>query len=77
MVEKAKELSTNRLQFFWDIRDAADWLGNVDLMHTDGAIQYTPDPAHALRKLCYLNAKKMLWRRVSQTTHVKKCNHRI
>jgi len=64
MAERAKELSTDRLQFFTDIRSAADWLGDIDVMHSNGAIQYTPKPEEALSKLCALRAKKMLWYRV-------------
>ena len=49
--------------------EAADWLGTIDLMHSDGALHYAPDPMQALRKLCALAAKEMLWKRtfLSQT----------
>ena len=43
MVERASELSTERLQFFTSISEAADWLGPIDLMHSNGALQYTPE----------------------------------
>lgn len=64
MVERARELSTDRLQFFTDIRDAADWLGPINLMHSDGALQYTHEPEQTLRDLCALGAEKMLWHRL-------------
>jgi len=64
MVAKAKDLSTGQLQFFTRISDAIDWLGGVDLMHSDGAIQYTPSPEIVLKELCGVKAKQMLWRRV-------------
>jgi hypothetical protein len=38
MVHRARELSTDRLMFFSDIGMAADWLGNVELMHSNAAI---------------------------------------
>ena len=64
MVERAKELATDQLQFFMSISDAADWLGSVEVMHSNGALQYTPEPERTLRQLCALNAGKMLWQRV-------------
>jgi hypothetical protein len=64
MVERASELSTDRLRFFTSISDAADWLGPIDLMHSNGALQYTPEPELTLRQLCGLRAKMMLWHRV-------------
>jgi putative methyltransferase (TIGR04325 family) len=70
MVERAKELATDRLQFFTEISDAADWLGPIDVMHSDGALQYTPDPEQTLRQLCDLRATKMLWRRVCLSPHL-------
>jgi hypothetical protein len=64
MVERANQLSTDRLRFFTKISDAAAWLGNIDVMHSNGALQYTPEPEHVLKELCDLQAKKMLWHRV-------------
>lgn len=71
MIERTKELATDRLRFFTSIPEAADWLGDVDLMYSDGALQYTPSPEQSLRDLCGINAKQMLWRRLlfSQSTH--------
>lgn len=64
MVEKVSALSTDRLRFFTSISVAAEWLGSIDLMHSNGALQYTSEPELALRKLCGLGAKTMLWYRV-------------
>src|SRR6476646_3017321 len=64
MVERASELSTDRLRFFASISEAADWLGPIDLMHSNGALQYTPEPELKLRQLCGLGSKTMLWHRV-------------
>lgn len=64
MVARAKELSTDRLQFFTDISEAAEWLGPIDVMHSNGALQYTPDPSEVLHQLCGLRARKMLWYRL-------------
>lgn len=64
MVRRAKELETDRLRFFSDTRSAAEWLGPIDLMHSNGALQYTPDPLGALTSLCALRAQTMIWKRV-------------
>jgi hypothetical protein len=69
MVERAKELATDHLRFFTSISDAAGWLGHIDLMHSNGALQYTPQPEETLSQLCALNAKKMLWQRVVLSTN--------
>jgi hypothetical protein len=39
MVKRAAELATDKLQFFTSIDAAADWLGPVDVMHSNGALQ--------------------------------------
>lgn len=63
MVARASELSTDRLRFFTDISDAAAWLGSVEIMHSNGALQYTPDPLDTLSELCALRAQTMVWER--------------
>lgn len=65
MVERARELETERLRFFVDVGDAAEWLGSIDVMHSNGALQYVRDPEETLKRLCGLNAKTMLWYRVT------------
>jgi putative methyltransferase (TIGR04325 family) len=64
MVERAKTLETYHLRFFTDIDDAASWLGNVDVMHSNGAIQYTNDPLATARKLVSVGSKRLLWYRL-------------
>jgi putative methyltransferase (TIGR04325 family) len=64
MVDRAKELATDRLRFFASVDQAAAWLGAVDLMHSNGALQYVPEPMTTLRELCGLRAAAMIWRRV-------------
>jgi putative methyltransferase (TIGR04325 family) len=65
MARRAKELETDRLRFFYDIREAADWLGDVNLVHSCGALQFTPSPVTTLEELCGLGAEAMLWRRAN------------
>lgn len=64
MVRRANELATDKLRFFEQIEAAADWLGNVDLIHSNGAIQYVPDPVATIRSLCAIAPGKLVWHRV-------------
>jgi putative methyltransferase (TIGR04325 family) len=64
MVRRASKLATNRLMFFSDIEKAADWLGYVDLMHSNGAIQYVEDALGTVKALCVVRPAKMVWYRV-------------
>ena len=64
MVARARELETDQLRFFTRIEDAGLWLGDIDLMHSNGAIQYVPDPIRTIRELCSIGAKQMLWHRL-------------
>jgi putative methyltransferase (TIGR04325 family) len=64
MVARAKELETHQLKFFTDIDAAAIWLGDIEVIHSNGAVQYTPDPLAIVRKLAGLGAGRMLWYRL-------------
>ncbi|MCA6107823.1 hypothetical protein [Bradyrhizobium cenepequi] len=64
MARRARQLATNRLMFFSDIHEAADWLGEVELMHSNGAIQYVPDAIETIRTLCATRPAAMAWHRV-------------
>jgi hypothetical protein len=65
MIRRASELATDKLHFFPDVASAAAWLGSIDVMHSNSALQYTAAPEETLRQLCLLRAKKMLWLRLS------------
>ncbi|TYL73237.1 hypothetical protein [Bradyrhizobium cytisi] len=64
MVRRAKELATDRLMFFERIEHAAGWLGSVDLVHSNGAIQYVPDAIETIKALCSIRPAKLAWHRV-------------
>ncbi|WP_454628660.1 hypothetical protein [Bradyrhizobium cenepequi] len=64
MARRARQLASNRLMFFSDIHEAADWLGDVELMHSNGAIQYVPDAIDTIRTLCATRPAAMVWYRV-------------
>lgn len=69
MAARASELSTERLRFFTSISDAAGWLGSIDMMHSNGALQYVPQPETTLETLCGLRARTMLWDRMALSNH--------
>ncbi|MFH0299693.1 hypothetical protein AAFX91_21160 [Bradyrhizobium sp. 31Argb] len=64
MARRARQLATNRLMFFSDIHEAADWLGEIELMHSNGAIQYVPEATETIRALCATQPAAMAWYRV-------------
>lgn len=68
MVKRAADLETDRLRFFDCIDAAAAWLGHVDLVHSEGALQYAAEPAETLARLCALRATRMLWSRLTLST---------
>jgi hypothetical protein len=63
VVARASALVSDKLRFFTSLGAAADWLGEIDLMHSDGALHYSPDPMQTLRGLCAVSAREMLWKR--------------
>jgi putative methyltransferase (TIGR04325 family) len=63
MVARASELATERLSFFTELYAAVQWLGQLDLVYSNGALQYTPDPLSTLRAICALRAPTILWDR--------------
>ena len=69
MAARASEIATDKLRFFSDISAAADWLGDIDVMHSNSALQYTPDPERTLHELCGVRARRMLWYRTVLSEH--------
>lgn len=61
MVKRASELTTDRLRFFTSITDAKNWLGDIEVMYSRGALHYVTDPARNLLELCQIGAKTMRW----------------
>lgn len=72
MVRRAKELATDRLMFFERIEEAAGWLGDVDLVHSNGAIQYVPDPLETVRALCSVQPAMLVWHRVPISKEIRR-----
>jgi putative methyltransferase (TIGR04325 family) len=64
MVNRARSLETQQLRFFSSIDAAADWLGDIEIVHSSGALQYVDDQFATTRQLCGLGANRMLWFRL-------------
>jgi putative methyltransferase (TIGR04325 family) len=63
MVALAKQFETDHLRFFNTCEDAAHWLKVVDLVHSNSAIQYVPDPEAMVRRLLALKPLAVHWDR--------------
>jgi putative methyltransferase (TIGR04325 family) len=57
MAERAIKLAQGRFDVFVDIAGAAQALGQIDLVHTSGAIHYVPDPLATLSALVALRPR--------------------
>ncbi len=64
MVEWAKHLEQDGLRFFTAIEDAVQWLGGVDLLHSNGVLQYLDAPEAMLERLLALKSRHVLWGRM-------------
>lgn len=64
MVRQAAQLETDYLRFFETIDAATLWLGTIDLMHSNGAVQYTSNPIVVVRQLAGVGAARMQWNRL-------------
>jgi putative methyltransferase (TIGR04325 family) len=64
MVQRARRFETDRLRFFTDHESAASWLGFIDLLYSNSAIQYVPDPEAMVRRLLALRPLSVHWHRV-------------
>jgi putative methyltransferase (TIGR04325 family) len=63
MAAAADLLASDSLQFFTEIAAAAHWLGDVDLVHANGVLQYLGDAATALEQLTRLGALGLIFPR--------------
>jgi putative methyltransferase (TIGR04325 family) len=63
MIDRARQLETQSLRFFPSIAMAADWLGSVDLLHANGALQYVTEPERTLAELLATQPLSVLWAR--------------
>lgn len=63
MVALAKQFETERFRFFATCEDAARWLGDVDLLYSNSAIQYVAEPEAMVRRLLALEPLAVHWER--------------
>jgi putative methyltransferase (TIGR04325 family) len=64
MVRRAKALETESLKFFEDIDSAKAWLGQVDMVNSNSALQYVAKPYYSAKELLKLEPKVVLWERM-------------
>jgi putative methyltransferase (TIGR04325 family) len=64
MVRRARELERENLKYFSSPDAAAEWLGNVDLLHSNGALQYLDQPEEMLTRLLALRPAFVSWSRL-------------
>lgn len=68
MAKRARSLETESLKFFENIKFALEWLGRVDLVNSNSALQYVADPLQTLKELLALQPKVALWERLMLST---------
>jgi putative methyltransferase (TIGR04325 family) len=64
MVSRAHHLEQPGLKFFPTAELASDWLGGVDLLHSNGVLQYLDSPEDMVRRLLSLRPKWVSWSRL-------------
>jgi putative methyltransferase (TIGR04325 family) len=64
MAGRAKRFESENLRFFLSPEAAMDWLGGLDLLHSNGTLQYLDDPEAMLARLLNLRPSSILWARV-------------
>ncbi|MGH7489273.1 MAG: methyltransferase, TIGR04325 family, partial [bacterium] len=56
ITELGAQIESDELKFFTSVDAARAWLGEIDLVHASGSIQYTPQPKAVLNALVGLRA---------------------
>jgi putative methyltransferase (TIGR04325 family) len=72
VVKRAVRLETETLRWFSDVAGAAGWLGQVDIVHSFGALQYTDQPDAFVAELLALRAPVVLWSKLALTDGAKR-----
>jgi len=63
-IARATRMMSNNLRFFASVDEARDWLGSVDAVHSNAALQFTEEPELYLAQLCSIQAPLMIWNRI-------------
>jgi len=64
LAERAKRFETKNLRFFSSPEEANDWLGGLDLLHSNGTLPYLDDPEAMLARLLKFQPGSILWARL-------------
>jgi putative methyltransferase (TIGR04325 family) len=64
MLRRTKELERENLKFFSSPESALDWLGHVDLLHSNGVLQYLDEPEAMLLRLLAIHPTWVSWSRL-------------
>jgi len=64
LTERARHRSSGELRFFTNPSDAAQWLGNVDLLHSVGALPCVTDGIATTRMLLNFSPRTVLWAKI-------------
>jgi putative methyltransferase (TIGR04325 family) len=64
IASRYKEFETETLRMFASPEQAADWLGGVDLLHSNSVLQYLDAPEAMLGRLLALQPHFVLWARM-------------
>jgi putative methyltransferase (TIGR04325 family) len=65
MVRAAKKFANERLAFFSALEEAVEWLGPVDLLHSNGTLQYLDNPEDMQMRLLELRPSSVAWIRMA------------
>jgi trans-aconitate methyltransferase len=57
--------------------EAQTWLRPIDVMNSNSALQYTPDPEDTLKRLCHLRAKRMTLGRITLSKAMSNVNYNL
>jgi hypothetical protein len=63
-VSRAKRFEGKGLRYFTSVEDATAWLGEVDLLYSNSALQYLDEPEAMLARLLALKPGFIMWVRM-------------
>lgn len=71
MVKRAREIETDELKFYDDLAAAQTAIGQIDLLHSSGTLQFVPLPYETLEMLLNCNARVLMLQRLALTTGIQ------
>jgi putative methyltransferase (TIGR04325 family) len=64
MMRRASDLEHENMRFFSSPEQASEWLGSVDLLHSNGVLQYLDEPEAMVRRLLAIQPGWISWSRL-------------